>query len=107
MKLRDHPLMSYHGFPNWPPRWLPRGDGSTPRVYGEVGVLTEVIAFNPAPQRQQAPELFLFMEYQGRRYIAAVAFNDEAFCRQIGALLKGYYGHTLEEIGGLEVSHFL
>jgi hypothetical protein len=46
MKLRDHPLMNYRGLSNWPPCWLPRGDGIGPRVHGEVGVLTELTVYH-------------------------------------------------------------
>jgi hypothetical protein len=44
------------------------------------------------------------MEYDGRQYVSAVLFSDGTFCRQICELLKQYYGRTLEEIGGLDVS---
>jgi hypothetical protein len=104
MQLRDHPLMHYRGIPNWPPRWHGRGDGTSPHVHGEIGILTEVTVYAPPGG---PPQLFLFMENHGSRYIAAVLFSDRAFCRQIGGLLKNYYGQMLEEIGGLDVSGLL
>jgi hypothetical protein len=107
MKLRDHPLMNYRGLSNWPPRWLPRGEGIGPRVYGEVGVLTEVTVYHLQPNSHESPQLFLLMEHHSHRYIAAVLFSDRAFCAQIGELLKKYHGHSLEEIGGIDVSHLL
>jgi len=107
MRLRDHPLMHYRGIPNWPPQWHARGDGNAPHVDGETGVLTEVTVFNPPPGSNQSPQLFLFMEEHGARYIAAVLFTDGSFCRHVGGVLKGYYGHRIEEIGSLDVSNTL
>jgi hypothetical protein len=106
MLLRDHPLMSYRGIPNWPPRWLPRRDHGGAQIRGEYGRLQEVVAVGEMPSRQPA-QLFLFMEYNGRPYVSAVLFSDGTFCRQICELLKKYYGHTLEEIGVLDVSELL
>ena len=107
MLLRDHPLMSYRGIVNWPPRWHARGDGIAPPVTGEVGVLEEVTIYLPSGQHQTAPQLFILMARQGDRYIAAVPFSDVAFCRQVGRLLQEYYGRTLEEIGALDLSGLL
>jgi hypothetical protein len=98
--------MNYRGFPNWPPRWYARGDGMAPPVDGEVGILTEVVPHYSSLPHQSA-ELFLFMEHNGHRYIAAVFFSDPTFCRQVGELLQKSYGRTLEEIGGLDVSGLL
>jgi hypothetical protein len=44
MLLRDHPLMSRHGVPNWPPVWTwvngPAVDGpENESLRGEVGIL--------------------------------------------------------------------
>ena len=107
MLLRDHPLMSYRGISNWPPRWHARGDGTAPHVAGEIGVLSDVIIYNPAPQYQSSPQLFLFMEHHGHHYLAAVFFSDLVFCRQVGELLKKNYGRTLAEIGSLDLSALL
>ena len=107
MHLRDHPLMNYRGFSNWPPRWHARGDGMAPLVSGEVGVLTEVTIYHREPPNRSSPQLFLFMEHHGYSYIAAVFFSDETFCRQIGDLLQKNYGRTLAEIGALDVGELL
>jgi len=104
MLLREHPLLSYRGFSSWPPRWRARGDGSSPHVVGEIGVLTEVVLHTP---RGRSSELFLFMEHRDHRYLAAMLFNDDAFCRQIYALLRENYGRTIEEIGSLDVDGLL
>ncbi|HEY1270247.1 MAG TPA: hypothetical protein VGH16_23520 [Candidatus Binatia bacterium] len=107
MRLRDHPLMNYRGIGNWPPRWHARGDGVAPSVAGEAGVLTEVTMSYRSAQNVSPPQLFLFMEHHGHRYIAAVLFSDETFCRQVGMLLQNHCGRALEEIGGLDVSDLL
>gem|GEM_PF-2207990 len=106
MKLRDHPLMNYRGFSNWPPHWHARGDGLAPPVTGELGVLTEVMIYLPAGLHQSS-QLFLFMKHHGHSYIAAVFFSDRAFCRQVGGLLQGHYGRALEEIGAIDVGDML
>ena len=43
MLLRDHPLMSYRGRRNWPPRWLPGKDIGGEELSGEIGALVEVV----------------------------------------------------------------
>ena len=42
-----------------------------------------------------------------KAYISALLFSDATFCHQICEVLKKYYGHTLEEIGGLDLSGLL
>jgi hypothetical protein len=42
MILRDHPLMSYHRIPSWPPVWTWK-DGSEKKLRrGEIGILKAV-----------------------------------------------------------------
>src|SRR5262245_31271460 len=50
MLLRDHPLMRYHGIPNWPPTWTWIGGFENKRPQGEVGILKtiELSNFQPA-----------------------------------------------------------
>lgn len=107
MRLRDHPLMNYRGIPNWPPRWLPRKDIGGEQLHGELGVLREVVVSSGSPYNQQLSQLFLFMDHGGKPYVAAVLFNEAMFCRQVGEVMKKYYGRTLEEIGGLDVMGLL
>jgi hypothetical protein len=58
MLLRDHPLMSYHGVPNWPPTWTwMRGrEDNYPR--GEVGILKAAL---PSKLSQGAVAFYLFL----------------------------------------------
>jgi len=107
MLLRDHPLMNYRGLPNWPPRWLPRKDGGGEHMSGEIGTLVEVVVSCGNPYNRKLSQLFLFTEHRGKGYVGAVLFDDEVFCRQVGELMKTYYGHTIEEIGGLNVTGLL
>lgn len=106
MVLRDHPLMNYRGIPNWPPRWLPRKDHGGAQIVGEYGVLQEVVAVGQTPSRQPA-QLYLFMKYNGKEYVSAVLFTDGTFCYQLCELMKQYYGRTIDEIAGLDVSGLL
>ena len=107
MLLRDHPLMNYRGLPNWPPHWLPRKDFGGQQLWGEVGVLREVVVSSGSPYNRQLSQVFLFMEHNGKSYVAAVLFNDAMFCRDVGELMKRHYGRTLEEIGGLDITGLL
>lgn len=107
MLLRDHPLINYRGVRTWPPRWHARGDGLAPPVVGEAGVLTEVAMSHPSAHNVSPPQLFLFMENHGHRYLAAVLVSDETFCRQLCMLLKNHYGRTLAEIGSLDLGGLL
>ncbi len=39
MLLRDHPLISQHGVPNWPPVWIFTDGLENTCPKGEVGIL--------------------------------------------------------------------
>jgi hypothetical protein len=105
--LRDHPLMNYRGLPNWPPRWLPRKDFGGEQLWGEVGVLREVVVSCGNLYNRQLSQLFLFIEHNQKSYVSAVLFNDAMFCREVGELMKRNYGRPLEEIGSLDVTGLL
>jgi hypothetical protein len=102
MELRNHPLMSHHGLANWPPRWTTTRNQSNVKPEGEVGILNEVLLhelFND--------KLFLVIEYEAQMYMAALVFDDPAFCNQLYALLQSKYGLSIREIGDLDLSHTL
>lgn len=42
MLLRNHPLMSYKGIPNWPPIWTWTDGVENTRPRGEIGILKGV-----------------------------------------------------------------
>ena len=99
MELRKHPLMSYRGRPNWPPRWVWLGGKQNERPRGEVGVLKEVSRY----PHLSADGLTLVMEYNGSAYMGLLLFDDFAFSRKIHDLLKNLRGRPISEIGSLDV----
>jgi hypothetical protein len=102
MFLRDHPLVSYHGLHSWPPAWIwIDGDEKKP-TQGEVGTLKQVTTSNVQP----ANRFFLYMQYEKATFLGCLMFDDYVFCRDLAQLLKGCYGRSIQEIGGLDLSHF-
>jgi hypothetical protein len=103
MKLRDHPLMSYRGVPNWPPVWTPAArNGSVMTLTGEVGVLKYVHS-----NSLRSNKCFLVIDFQEEAYIGSLIFKDHSFCGQISRLLRDHVGRLIKEIGDLDVSHLL
>jgi hypothetical protein len=103
MKLRDHPLMTYHGLRNWPPSWIWRGGENNRKLRGEVGVLRDVFLSNVEPRAR----VFLIIEHEANEYVGCVMFSDGTFCNQIHDLLGQHRGRSIAELGSLEVSHLL
>jgi hypothetical protein len=103
MLLREHPLMSYHGVPSWPPIWTWTDGLEKKRERGEIGILKGVTLANVQP----ADRCFLFIEHEGLSYIGCLLFDDTSFCGQVAKLLKGYYNRSIAEIGSLDLSSTL
>lgn len=103
MRLRDHPLMTYHGVRNWPPSWTWRGGENNTKLRGEVGVLRDVFISQIEPRTR----LFLIIEYAGNEFIGCLMFTDGTFCCQMYDLLKQQCGKRIEDLGSLEVSRLL
>jgi hypothetical protein len=103
MLLRDHPLMRYHGIPNWPPSWLFIDGVENKHLRGEIGTLTTVEVSNVQPSNR----CFLCIDYSGSSYMGCLLFDDVAFCDQIVRLLRGYSNRPIAEIGSLDLSHTL
>jgi hypothetical protein len=101
MLLRDHPLMSYRGAPNWPPAWTWTSGLENKNAHGEVGILREVAPSNVLPG------CFLYMDHEGSSYIACLLFDDQAFSREIVKLLQAYCNRSIADIGSLDLSHTL
>jgi hypothetical protein len=101
MELRTHPLMSYRGRPNWPPRWVWLGGKQNERPQGEVGILKEVSRY----PLLSSDGLSLVMEHNGSAYMGLVLFDDFGFSRHIHELLKTLRDHTISEIGSLDISY--
>ena len=77
MELRTHPLMSYRGRPNWPPRWVWLGGKKNERPTGEVGVLKEVSKYSLL----SSDGLTLVIEYNESAYMGLLLFEDFGVCR--------------------------
>jgi hypothetical protein len=108
MLLRDHPLMSRHGVPNWPPVWtwvngteVDGPENKFPR--GEIGILRWVglSALQP-PDR-----CYLYIDHEQSSYLGCLLFDDRAFCRYVAKLLESYCNRPIAEIGSLDLSHTL
>ena len=103
MELRDHPVMIRKtGHLSWPPVWTPTGENRHNKPVGEVGILEDVMMSNLVESK-----IFLFMQYQGLRYMGFMIFDDTMFCRAIYALLQSKIGLSIKEIGDVDVSYTL
>ena len=109
--MRDHPLMSFRGQPNWPPAWVWLGEGKNKYPQGEVGVLKGVRISISEPDNldgiKPQNRVYLTMEYLGARYLGCLLFDDAAACRQIAALLAKQRGRRVAVIGALDLRHLL
>ena len=70
MQLREHPLMTYHGVPNWPPVWMWRGGDRNRSIRGEVGVLKHLACFFKNPHGVGVHDFFEQFDML-RDYVAA------------------------------------
>ena len=95
--------MSYRGISPWPPQWLWRCGESLKEVRGEIGILKKVIPSAMSPRDR----IFLIIEHEVNEYMGCLMISDRAFRRQILNLLQAHCGNTLEQIGGLDLSHLL
>ena len=94
MELRAHPLMTYHGLPNWPPAWMWIDGNVSKNPKGEVGTLVEVQISEHQPNR---------CFYEDSQYMGCLHFDDPSFRRQVCDLLSKSYGHSLQEIGSIDL----
>jgi hypothetical protein len=92
--------MSFRGFHSWPPPWVASKDNKF--LKGEVGILTDTKMDDRIPNK-----CFLGIEYEGKRYVGCLAFDDVSFCRQIYLLLQKHSGETTSQVGDLDLSHTL
>jgi hypothetical protein len=103
MRLRDHPLMiRKSGFCSWPPIWTTTRHDRDDKPTGEVGVLEDALMSKLIDNK-----VFMFIQYQGFRYMGFLGFDDPVFCSQIFILLKSKIGLSIKEIGDLDVSYTL
>lgn len=99
MELRNHPLMSYRGRTNWPPRWVWLGGKRNERPIGEVGILKQVSRYSLLT----SDGLSLVIEYNDSAYMGLLLFDDFVFSRRIHELLKTLRDHPIAAIGGVEI----
>jgi hypothetical protein len=102
MRLREHPFMSYRGYPMWPPIWVGMGPRTGESPQGEIGHLREVRCYPDKPRR-----VFLVIDHDGSQYTGCLLFDDSRFSEQICNFLKAYYGTLTSAIGDLEIPPFL
>jgi hypothetical protein len=103
VQLRDHPLMTRKsGMCNWPPIWTTTRHDQNHEPKGEIGTLQQVLKNDLFKHR-----IFLFIDYQDRRYMGSMAFDDERFCSEIYNVLKYRVGYSIKEIGDLDLLYTL
>jgi hypothetical protein len=99
MELRNHPLMSYRGRPNWPPRWVWLGGKKNERPTGEVGILKEISRYSLI----SSDGVTMVIEYNESAYMGLLLFDDFGFCRRIHDFLKTHRDRPIAEIGSLDI----
>jgi hypothetical protein len=97
--LRDHPGMTYRGMHNWPPVWVHTRSDPYKKLTREVGVLIGTRLGGTMPRR-----LFLVMEFENKRYLGCLMFDDAPFCNQVNDFLQNHFGTPIKEIGDLDLS---
>jgi hypothetical protein len=89
--------------------WTGKGEHKYP--IGEIGVLKEVDVSIADPNKPESTRpfkrVYLFIEYRESGYLGCLLFEDAAACRQIGDMLSLQCGHTVEEIGSIDLTHLL
>ncbi len=101
MQVRDHPLMTRKsGFCSWPPLWTTTRHYENFRPKGEIGTLIQVLT-NELIDRK----LYVFVDYQGFRYLGLMAFDDPEFCHAIYTLLQSKVGLSIKDIGDIDLSY--
>jgi hypothetical protein len=73
MKLRDHPLMSYHKLHNWPPTWTWIDGPEDKHPTGEIGMLRTALLSKTGP----GDRCFLLIRYEESCYLGCIIFEDQ------------------------------
>jgi hypothetical protein len=90
------------GVCNWPPIWTTTRPDAYGKCIGEMGVLEQALMHEFIGNK-----IFLFMHYEGRRYMGLLYFDDAAFCDEVFQILRGRIGSSIKDIGDLDLSHTL
>lgn len=86
----------------WPPLWTTTVPGQKNFPVGEIGILEQAIMHQLFDNK-----IFLFVQYQGDRYMGMLHFDDLSFCRAVFNLLNENLGRAIQDIGDLDVSRTL
>ena len=101
MQLREHPLIHSGSEWNWPPVWTQLAkDGNI--LHGEIGILKKVV-----PKSALDHKCYLVIEYENKRYIGSLIFDDVMFCRLLYSVLHNHIGKSIREIGDVDLSYTL
>jgi hypothetical protein len=97
MQLRKHSLLTYHGFPAWPPVWVAVSSGTA--IAGEVGSLKRVRLH---PDRPRC--VFLTIEDNGVQFTGCLIVEFQFAAYALEDLLKHHIGVSIRSIGDLELA---
>ena len=101
MKLRDHPLLTYHELPSWPPVWTRAGAETQRTLIGEVGTLQYVHA-NP----NLSSRCFLIIDYEGQSYVGTLLLESHG-AASTARILTANLKRPIKDIGDLDISEML
>jgi hypothetical protein len=103
VQLRDHPRMTRKsGVASWPPRWTNTRLDVNDLPTGEIGTLERTMI-----RQLLDNKIFLFIHYNGSRYMGLMQFDDRRFCSQIFTILQANVGRSIKDIGDFDLSHTL
>jgi hypothetical protein len=103
MQLRDHPLMTRKsGAKAWPPLWTTTRPHKKQKPWGEIGTLEQALMTEWFKNK-----IFVFIQYEGFRYMGLMQFDDPNFCYEIFCLLNTKLGLSMKDIGDLDLSFTL
>jgi len=101
MWFRNHPLVSYHGVPSWPPAWTWIDGEENKHAKGEIGILRTPLL----SKMQPANRCYLLISYEGASYMGCLLIDDHAFCKHIAEVLGFCCNRLISEIGSLDLSY--
>src|SRR5262249_3779850 len=93
MLLRDHPLNSRHGVPNWHPVgiWIGELENTHPKAFSSRQYLLVI---------QPVDRFFLCVDYEDSAYIGCLLFNDYALCQQAAEhFFQFCCKHSIADVG--------
>jgi hypothetical protein len=102
MQLRAHPLMTYRGFPNWPPAWFQVQETRIKSLSGEVGILKHVMRYDRVPNG-----FVLAIEHARERYLGFLIFDQVSSCMLMYDVLEARIGCSIKDLGSLELTYVL